>query len=87
MMADDPYKKFRRGVTSPAQGIISPIVPDDINDLPKLLTLLTCTADGVAQVVMRDGSSGPVPMVAGQSFPAQVARVLTTSTGSYIGWY
>ena len=64
------------------------IVPSNTVNMTQVPRAIYCEADGVAQVVDAAGTVLPYTMIQGQYLPFRGVRVnLTSTTGTYYGWY
>ncbi|MCB1343130.1 MAG: hypothetical protein KDK24_19080 [Pseudooceanicola sp.] len=67
------------GDTAPASGIFA-ITPDDETDLEQVTRGIVASGGGNISVVMRDGSTGVLPLPEGIPMPYRIRRVLDTDT-------
>jgi len=79
----DTFDSYSAGPDDPANGMFA-ITPNDDADLAQITRAVIATGSGVVAVVMRDGSTGTLPLPAEQIMPYRIRRVLesgTTATG------
>ena len=80
-MPHDAYKDHVQSLTSPLTRIEA-ITPSDVADLNVLCRAIVVGTTGDVAVIMADGTSGIIHMVAGITYPVRVSRVLNTGTAA-----
>ena len=64
------------------------ITPSNSVNMTQVPRAIYCVTDGTAQVVDKYGTVLPYVMLAGDILPFRGVRInLTSTTGSYYGWY